>query len=296
MINGIIYHSTPHHKNEHALKQQCLLFNIPLQKIDSIEEIQKSEYNVVIFFSNYYDPSLFPGKAIIYGPHLFIFPHGEIAGPVDEKHSSHSVFNVLSEWNVHVQNEFGGMKAPMKCLPFGVDIYKFKPSTNEKTDIFIYFKRRDPEFFRQVCDYVKNLPYTVHFLVYGQYNEQAYLDILKKSKFGIWIGTHESQGFGLQEALACNVPLIVWNVHSMFDEFHAYDHLSGQKQLKATSHPYWDDRCGMSVKSFDEFVSVFPIFEQKLSTFTPRQFILETLSPKVCMQRLMDVCNKLLSK
>ena len=33
---------------------------------------------------------------------------------------------------------------------------------------------------------------------------------IKKAKFGIVLGRHESHGFAIEEALSCNVPLLVW--------------------------------------------------------------------------------------
>jgi hypothetical protein len=58
------------------------------------------------------------------------------------------------------------------------------------------------------------IPYKI-FNYLQRYNEAEYLTYLQSCKYGIWIDAHESQGFALEEALSCNVPLLVWNVSSL---------------------------------------------------------------------------------
>ena len=48
-----------------------------------------------------------------------------------------------------------------------------------------------------------------------------FFNYLQNSKYGIWLDAHESQGFALQEALSCNVPLLVWNISSMNQEYNS---------------------------------------------------------------------------
>ena len=52
---------------------------------------------------------------------------------------------------------------------------------------------------------------------YGKYSEQDYINALNEAKFGIWLGCTESQGIGLQEALATDLPLIVLDATSLFE-------------------------------------------------------------------------------
>ena len=58
----------------------------------------------------------------------------------------------------------------------------------------------------------------LEFLTIKKYPEEEYIKYLQESKYGIWLGAHESQGFALEEALAINVPLLVWNVKYMSQE------------------------------------------------------------------------------
>ena len=42
---------------------------------------------------------------------------------------------------------------------------------------------------------------------------------MQKAKYGIILDAHESQGFAIEEALSCNVPLLVWNTKFMSQEY-----------------------------------------------------------------------------
>jgi glycosyltransferase involved in cell wall biosynthesis len=120
-----------------------------------------------------------------------------------------------------------------------------------------------------------------------KYDETAYIEYLKHAKYGIWIGCHESQGFALEEALSCDVPLIVWNVKSMNEEYK-----SNYENIPATAIPYWDERCGEVFYNLEEFAIKMPIFLSKLNTYKPREYILQNLSMKVCEERLINIITE----
>jgi len=110
---------------------------------------------------------------------------------------------------------------------------------------------------------------------------------LQNSKFGIWLGRHESQGFALEEALSCNVPLLVWNVTSMNQEYGL-----NYPDIKATTIPYWDERCGEYFYDFEELDNTFNLFISKLDTYKPREYVLENLSVEVCQEKFIDLLQK----
>jgi chitinase len=104
------------------------------------------------------------------------------------------------------------------------------------------------------------------------------------------LDAHESQGFALQEAMSCNVPLLVIDAMSMYDEKcdginSVYDFLK-PKKLSATSVPYWSHECGVKInESNDLSDSIDKIMSNK---YTPREYIVRTLSDNVCMKRIID--------
>jgi len=103
---------------------------------------------------------------------------------------------------------------------------------------------------------------------------------------GIWVGAHESQGFALQEALSCDVPLIVWNIRSMNQELG-----SNLPDIPATTIPYWNEQCGEFFYDKTEWETVFSKFQNNcvLGTYNPRQFILDNLSVDICEKRFMNI-------
>ena len=112
-----------------------------------------------------------------------------------------------------------------------------------------------------------------------KYNEEDYLDCLKNAKFGIILDAHESQGFAIEEALSCNVPLLVWNVRSMAQEEGAR-----YQAIPATSIPYWDKNCGEFFYNKNEFQDKYNEFISKLDTYTPRDFVINNLSVEKCAE------------
>ena len=63
-----------------------------------------------------------------------------------------------------------------------------------------------------------NIEYKIFDYV-NRYSEEEYIDYLQHSKYGIILDAHESQGFAIEEALSCNVPLLVWGAKTMNQEY-----------------------------------------------------------------------------
>ena len=112
---------------------------------------------------------------------------------------------------------------------------------------------------------------------------------MKNSKFGIWIDAHESQGFALQEALSCNVPLLVWNISSMADEHNS----NYPRHFVATTTPYWDERCGEQFYNVNDFHAKLNLFLSKLDGYKPREYILENMSFEKCEETFIENVNNI---
>jgi hypothetical protein len=103
----------------------------------------------------------------------------------------------------------------------------------------------------------------------------------------------EQKGFALEECLATNTPIYVYDVTSMKDEYvngtYPYQHHS--QQMLATSAPYWNEQCGMKVTSNQEFEDRFQYFINALPNYQPARYANSILSDQVCFQRLLDRLN-----
>jgi len=280
-----------HRNNHQSMIRMCKLFNIEFVESSNLNNLE--EYDILWLYDKFIDPINFPEKLkVIYGPQLFVFPNGNICGKTVKEWENKAIFNCLSPWIKELYNEISDIKTPVIPLPFGVNTDKFKPiiEIKDRKDYFIYSKFRNPEILNNVKKMCEKIKYTQHIFTYGNYNEEDYLKELQKSRFGIWIGCHESQGFALQEALSCDIPLIVFNVKSLKDEFNngrfVYNHLP--QKLNATSISYWSEKCGEVIYDVKEFVDSYDKLEKNIQNYKPRDFILENLSDFVCMKRILD--------
>jgi glycosyltransferase involved in cell wall biosynthesis len=281
-----------HHKNKIGFILMCQEKNIEYVISKSHADFDK-DWDLVFIPSEYVDPRYFPNaKAIMYGPHSFIFVDGVWRKNI-LTFPSNCFYNVLCNWVKDLQEEFGGLSMVTKPIPFAVDVEKFKPRDQPKQyDCFVYFKQRHTDDLQYVTSILKKKNLTYDVIVYGKYKEEDYINTLHSSKFGIWIGRHESQGFAVEEALSCNVPLLVFDCTSMFQEYNekneiCYKNELGRYSLKGTAIPYWDDTCGISFTKQEEFTSNLDRMLLEYTTFQPREYIKKTLSPIACIDRLL---------
>jgi hypothetical protein len=246
-----------------------------------------NNYDIIYSPSEPINTSLYPNKKFIFGPHFSVFPDNKLL-QINNIHKN-SVYIQPSDWVVKlwITNNVHNY-LPIKVFSFPVDTNKFSPNYTEKkeiTNIFIYYKTRTPKeltYLKSFLNY-KNISYTI--FDYGKkYKENEYINTLKISKYGIWLGRHESQGFALEEALSCNVPLLVWDVKSMNQEY-GYNYAD----ISATVIPYWDERCGEYFYNHIELEKTFDLFISKLETYKPREYILENLSVKKCSERFLEL-------
>lgn len=246
-------------------------------------------YDIIYSPGNSINTALYPKKKFIFGPHFSVFPNNKIY-KINNIHKN-SIYIQPSQWAADVWINFGVRKfIEVVPIAFPVEIDRFKPRVSIKKDkVFIYFKRRKPQELNAIINFLnhKNINYRIFDYV-KRYNEEDYLNYLQQSKYGIILDAHESQGFAIEEALSCNVPLLVWNVSSMSQEEGGnYQH------IPATSIPYWDKRCGENFYQPSEFMNKYEEFINKLDTYKPREFVLENLSTQECAENFKKLISEI---
>jgi hypothetical protein len=284
-----------HHKNLASIRRMCKSLNIDLEETSSFDRLGSS-YDILLVNDKYINPDSIPlHPKVIFGPQFWVFPEGPLVGPLRDDIKHRFVYNVLSEWNATVFREYvESLVIPTASLPFSVDLDMFKPIDDIPKDIdcLVYIKQRKVESVKEVFNVInsKNLKYTA--VIYGNYKEADYINLLHRSKFMISIDRHESQGFALEEAMACNVPLLVFDAQSMFDEYpdgvHQQYGYVRDKNLFATSVPYWREDCGVKITKVEEFSASLDHMIKNYNTYSPRKYIEEILSDRVCMKRILD--------
>lgn len=216
---------------------------------------------------------------VILGPNLYVLPR-HIPCTIN---FGNAVYIHPSKWAADMWNFFNYRDTPLDFWPTGIDTDSFFFSnTVKKEQVLIYFKDRYKEELES-CEKKlneKNIPYTV--ITYGSYTENQYRNELQKSKYVIWIGRQESQGIALQEALAMNVTIIVWDVenfgHSASAQQTDYYTQAEKNYTPCTSIPYFDETCGVVIKSVQELDVTVDLLENNLEKFQPRNFIIKNLS------------------
>jgi len=289
----ILYKDRGHFKNYAAIQRMCKASNIEFEFTDNEERLKQDNYDILYSFAHYVNPDIIPSKIkIIFGPHAFVFPTKD-SPFVGIKQPEHNrvTYNCLSPWLIDLFHEHvDSMKFKLTPLPFAIDTDRFCPGDSKDLDCIVYIKHRsntDRATLQKILD-TSGLKYET--IVYGSYNEEQYINLLHKAKFMIVLDAHESQGFALQEAMSCNVPLLVIDATSMYDEYPNgyYQEYARYRPLalKATSVPYWSEECGLKT-TLDELPEKIKQMKESWSTFTPRNFILRELSDTTCMNRIL---------
>jgi hypothetical protein len=287
----------PHPRNAEFIIRACKLFNIEYHQTNSTEP-PDNQYDIIWSPIQWINPDSYPSSKIIFGPHFSVFP--DPSSPLftqsKPEHKERCIYTCLSDWNVKVHQEFTKMiqvNIPFIALPFGLEDIQPKQTTEYEYDCILYFKARHPSLL-EFCESVvraKGLRYKVYR--YGSYQRQEYIETLKKTRFAIWIGSHESQGFGFQECLATNTPIFVYDVKSMKDEYagnrFTYEHY--KEQLLATTAGYWSDQCGKKVFSNEEFTAELDSFITNIPNYQPAAYVQQYLTDRVCFQRFLDALN-----
>ncbi len=272
-----------HHKNQHGCR---LMFrNNPLNcKFGTINDID--DYENIYSPSEIIDTSNYPNKKFVFGPHFSTFPDNRLL-QLNSRYHNKSIYVQPSEWVVNLWKSMGTESVlPLRTFAFPVDVDRFCPlESNVRTKVFIYFKRRNPLELDALCHYLtqKGVEYVVFDYV-KRYNESNYLSYMQQAKFGVILDANESQGFAIEEALSCNVPLLVWNTRYMSQEYG-----SRYADIPCSSIPYWDERCGEYFYDLDELDRTYETFINKLDTYRPRDYILDNLTPERCMARFAEL-------
>lgn len=265
-----------HHKLIEGIKMMCnhLDFNLYFNnRISNPDIIMSPSYLKINNF-----------KKVIYGPQFSVFPDNK-ANSLD-----HGIYIQHSKWVVeNVWNNY--KKRPLKIFPFPINTEKFKPklSIENRKQIILYFKHRDPKDYAFLINNLKDKNIEpIIFNYEKRYKEENYLKTLQNSKYMIVLAGHESQGFGIQEAMSCDVPLLVWNVKSMNQEY-------GQNynDIEATTVSYWDKSCGELFYKKEDFEKTFDEFLKNINNYKPRDFILNNLSTEKCSKIFEDIIHSL---
>jgi len=207
-----------------------------------------------------------------------------------------------SDWTLDLSRTSGIYDDSIFDLwPAGINTEQWMPEldlNNKGMDVLIYNKiywdtdKVNEELLQPIKKHLQSNGYTYDEIIYGKYSPQEYAENLKRSKVMIFLSAHESQGLAYQECLSCDVPVIAWDQGFWLDPVRfKYN----KPIVKATSVPYFDERCGMKFKNINEFISIFDdFFEKAISDkYKPREYILENLSIERSTDKMLHIYNSI---
>lgn len=170
----------------------------------------------------------------------------------------------------------------------GVDIHRFCPAPHipKTQDYFIYFKSQNYEELYALHAYLfKNyFNFRGTILTYYNYTPDMLVAAARASRFCFIVDRTETQGLASLEIMACNCPLFVLDCKEHVVEMNE----TVYTMKGASSVPCMDDRCGMK-SGFETLGRDFPVFLQKLESYTPREYVLESYSYEASARKLRNL-------
>ena len=203
-----------------------------------------------------------------------------------------SIYLHPSTWPLNMWKQLGFRDCKLKSWPVGIDISAFKIDKNKrkKENVLIYYKGRQPCLLAKIVEEVIRLGYKPKILVYGHYSEEFFKIILEQCIFGIWVGSTESQGIALEEAMASDLPLIVLDCVNLNDCYPPGACFIPKQiqEMTATSIPYFSEKCGIRILSISELELAIETMAQNINSYNPSQFVQETLSLELCAKKFVS--------
>jgi len=201
-----------------------------------------------------------------------------------------------SDWVNNIYKPYFGERCVV--WPVGIDTDEWKPASDPKeVDFLIYDKilwerdRQIPQLLQPILTVLNRQKFTYSILRYGDYDADQYKACLLRCRAMIFLCEHESQGLAYQEALSSGVPIFAWDQGWWLDPNRFK---WGEKDVPATSVPYFDERCGLTFRDIHEFETTLTAFIDLLNAgrFAPRDFVLENLTLEKCARRYLDILDE----
>lgn len=297
-----------HNKLKIGIKLMCDVYNISLIISSDINLLFNEHYDIIYLANIFINPSELPKTKIIYGSGNWIGHclnsynnNSNIFLPINKYENGNCIYNSSSIWLKDAIKDFFDISdfIEINQIPFPIDLVKFDidKNINKDLDCLVYFKNRELDILiklKKILD-KKKLNYKIYNCAI-LYNEEDYINDLHKTKFMIVLDGFETQGFALQEAMACNIPLLVYNcedLKNMHGDLKYYlNTIEKWKNvnIKCTSIPYWSNECGIVTNNLNDLLNSIDNMLINYNKFFPRNYIINTLSPKICIDNLLSCC------
>ena len=178
--------------------------------------------------------------------------------------------------------------------PVGIDTETWTPGIKEEPrfDFLIYDKVRwehdkyHLELIAPICRELDKRLLSYQFIRYGNYAPGELKEMIKHSKYVLFLCEHETQGMAYQQILATNTPILAWDRGGYWQDPYYYPEIEFGT---VSSVPYWDDRCGTRFTDVNDFAERLDTFLSNPSLFDPRSYILENLTLEKCAEQYLKI-------
>ncbi len=223
---------------------------------------------------------------VVVGPNTALYP-----SDLDQFDLSKAIYLQPGPTAVDFWLTLGFNQCPLKYWAAGIDTNLFRPDNSIKKDIvLVYHKHRDLEELAFITSTLARKGIEYILIPYGAYTESEYIHFLRRARYVIWHGRLESQGIALQEALSCDVPMIVCDVTTIGQSKHSRTKFPDNvKKIPATSVPYFSTTCGLKITELAELSISIENMESNLRIFSPREFIVNNLSLEIQAEKLVKI-------
>tara|TARA_Y100000992_G_scaffold73150_1_gene46027 strand:- start:4483 stop:5346 length:864 start_codon:yes stop_codon:yes gene_type:complete len=242
--------------------------------------VEEYKYNLLIQYdwNGHVKHSNLTLENCVIGPQIWMFD-----GHVNElKENPHYYKSIIapSQWvkDLYV-SKFGYTEEKISVWPVGIELPDIERS--DEYDCLVYFKRRSSEELEKVVSFLESRELSYNILQYGSYTPEQVYELATKSKCCFLLNGTESQGIAVQEIMACNTPMFVWDVTEWTDQ-------GDQWRVPATSVPFWSSDCGERVFDSD-FDETFDNFYSRIEEYNPRKYVEDNLSYKASVKTLMEI-------
>ena len=220
------------------------------------------------------------------GPNLFVLPDESTESRQLCDNFSH--FLCPSDWVSKKYRSFSVLdQASIDIWPVGIDTEVWcgrnSARNSEEKHVLLYTKSKSRLEAQNAYNTISKAGCRVTHIDYGSYSESDFHSLCHSVDCCVLLTGTESQGIAYMQILSCGIPCYVVDTDTWVDS-------RRNLSFRATSVPYFNDSCGVKVRSLEE--STLTQFLENISEYDPRDYIVKNHSLKTNATSYISIMQK----